>query len=282
MGRAWFGIAVLALMGLFAVQAWLPATHDSGPPAVPFATIGAQSDDEAPAPGHPGVPAETAYEAAAGPEPEGGVDLPVPPTAAPEPSARSAKKVGIQAGHWRSAELPDELASLRNSRGTAGGGVPEWRLNLEIANRVADLLRDEGVEVDVLPATVPTGYQADAFVALHADGNASAALSGYKLARPRRSTQPETDDALLTAIAEEYEAATGLRGDGEHVSRNMLGYYAFSSRRFEHAVSPATPSVILEMGFMTNRSDLALLLGSQDTVAEGIARGILRFLDLSR
>ncbi|HEX2172766.1 MAG TPA: hypothetical protein VHL09_10020 [Dehalococcoidia bacterium] len=72
--------------------------------------------------------------------------------------------------------------------------------------------------------------------------------------------------------------ATDLRDDTAHVSRNMTGYYAFNNRRYDHAIAPTTPAVILEMGFMTNASDLRFLLGARDQVAEGIAEGTLLFL----
>lgn len=200
------------------------------------------------------------------------------PVPAPAAHAGSTvKRVGIQAGHWRSAEMPAELARLRTSTGTAGGGVPEWRLNLDVATRVAAILRERAIVVDLIPSTVPEGYAADAFVALHADGDSTGRFSGYKLAHGRWSGVPERDKALLEAISSEYAAATGLAWD-PHVSRNMTGYYAFSNRRFQHAVAAGTPAVILEMGFMTNRADLRLLLGETDIVAQGIANGILRFL----
>ena len=186
--------------------------------------------------------------------------------------------VGLQAGHWLASEMPSEQARLRTQTGTYGGGWNEWELNLAIARRAAEILEANGVEVDVLPATVPPGYEADAFVALHADGDLSGRYSGFKLAHGRWSVDPSKDDALLEAIQDEYGAATGLPVD-PHVSRNMLGYYAFSSRRFTHAIAPTTPSVILEMGFMTSWSDLDVLLGQQDAVAAGVARGVLRFLN---
>ena len=59
----------------------------------------------------------------------------------------------------------------------------------------------------------------------------------------------------------------------------MLGYYAFSWSRYQSTVAPHTPAAILEMGFMTNATDRALLLGRQDVVTAGVVNGILRFLD---
>lgn len=186
-------------------------------------------------------------------------------------------RVGLQAGHWRSADLPDELARLRPQTGTYGGGLNEWQLNLNVARLAAEILESEGIDVDVLPATIPPRYRADAFVALHADGDASGRMSGFKLARASRSLIPHIDDRLLEAVQTAYADASGLPLD-DHISRGMLGYYAFSSRRFQHAIDPATPAVILEMGFMTNWSDLRVLLNRQDALALGVARGVLRFL----
>lgn len=225
------------------------------------------------------VAEDAAHEAAAGPEVPGGPANPAGLTPPASNGGTGGTRVGIQAGHWQSYNLPDELKGLRTSTGTAGGGVPEWQLNLDVVRKVAALLEAQGIIVDVLPATIPPGYQADAFVALHADGDVTGRLSGYKLASWRNSPNPAIHAPLLQALTAEYGAATGLSLDAKHVSRNMTGYYAFNSRRFKHSVAPTTPAVILEMGFMTNRSDLQLLLGSQDVVARGIANGILRFLN---
>jgi N-acetylmuramoyl-L-alanine amidase len=192
--------------------------------------------------------------------------------------AQPGWRVGLQAGHWLAAELPDELRRLRTATGTYGGGVNEWELNLDVARRAARRLEAEGIVVDVLPATVPPGYRADAFVAIHADGDASGRFSGFKLARATRSAIPEQDDRLLAAIRETYGAATGLPLD-PRVSRGMTGYYAFSSRRFSHAIAPSTPAVIIEMGFMTSRSDLSVLLNRREELAAGISRGVYRFLE---
>jgi N-acetylmuramoyl-L-alanine amidase len=199
--------------------------------------------------------------------------------AAPRPAAaRPGWRVGLQAGHWRAAELPDELGRLRTATGTYGGGVNEWELNLDVARRAARRLEAEGVAVDVLPATIPPGYQADAFVAIHADGDASGRLSGFKLARAWRSAIPDEDDRLLGAIAESYATATGLPLD-RRVSRAMTGYYAFSSRRFTHAIAPTTPAVIIELGFMTSDADRQVLLKRTDALADGISGGVGRFLE---
>ncbi len=137
----------------------------------------------------------------------------------------------------------------------------------------------KGIQADLLPATVPPGYKADAFVAIHGDANGSAAVSGYKVARATQSRIPDKDDALLRDLSAEYQTATGLKEHPQSITQNMLQYYAFDNRRLQHAVDPTTHAVILEMGFLTNPSDRALLMEQPDRVAEGIATGTLRFLD---
>ncbi len=194
-------------------------------------------------------------------------------------AAAGSGRIGLQVGHWRTHELPDELARLRTATGGSGGGVREVDLNLTVAQRTAEQLRARGYTVDVLPATVPPAYRADVFLAIHADAVTSPGPRGFKLARARASALPVTDDRLVAIMREEYGRATGLPWSPA-ITRNMTGYYAFSFRRYDHAVASTTPAVILEMGFMTNASDLRFLLGRTDVVADGIARGILRFLGL--
>jgi N-acetylmuramoyl-L-alanine amidase len=188
------------------------------------------------------------------------------------------KRVGLQAGHWLTEQVPDELRGL--GPGAVGGGRAEWEVNLDIAERTAALLRASGVEVDVLPTTLPVEYRAHVFLSIHADGDASGAGRGYKLGRAAWSATPEADDRLMAAISEEYAAATALPLDPVGPSRRMTAYYAFNSRRYCHAILPGTPSAILEAGYLTSATDRQLLLGDPDAAARGIARGILRYLDI--
>ncbi len=185
-------------------------------------------------------------------------------------------RVGIQVGHWKSSELPDELARLRSSSGAFAGGYHEADVNLEIAKRVVALLESRGLAVDLLPATIPPGYDADAFVAIHADGSSSGNSRGFKLATPWRTSR--ASQMLLDLLTTEYSNATGLPQDGA-ITFNMRGYYAFNNRRREHAIAKTTPAVIIEMGFLTSAADRAVIIGQPDNVAIGIANGIIRYLN---
>jgi N-acetylmuramoyl-L-alanine amidase len=185
-------------------------------------------------------------------------------------------RVGIQAGHWRVEELPDEQHRLRDSTGARYGRLREVDLNLEVARRAADLLRASGARVDLLPARVPAGYRADAFVAVHADGADRPGARGWKAATPWRAS--EAARRLREALAGTYPRFTGLPEDRFGTTSYMRGYYAFSPHRYEHAIDPRTPAVILEMGFITMREDREALFGDPQAAALGIAAGILRFL----
>lgn len=200
------------------------------------------------------------------------------PTAAPQPAQGPSFRVGIQVGHWKNAELPDELTLLKGSTGAAGSGWTELAVNQDIAKRVADILAAQNIQVDLLPATVPVAYRADAFVAIHADANSNTKVSGFKAARARWSTIPQEDDALVNALRNQYGTATGLPEHAATITANMTAYYAFNNRLFKHAVHPETPSAIFETVFMTTPSDRQFIQEKPDKVAAGIATGILKFL----
>ena len=195
---------------------------------------------------------------------------------APAPAAAATRRVGLQVGHWRAHEQPEELKRLRGSTGAAAGGYQEYQVNLDIAQRAAGYLRDAGVAVDILPARIPPSYRADAFVAIHADGSINPRVSGFKVATHWREW--EAGAALVDALRAAYGPASGLRWDGEHITSGMRGYYAFSSGRYDHAIANDTPAAILEMGYLTNPSDRRLITQQADRLGRAVANGVLRFL----
>jgi N-acetylmuramoyl-L-alanine amidase len=143
------------------------------------------------------------------------------------------KRVGLQVGHWNTYDLPFELRRL--SPGSTAGGWTEAELNLLLARSTARFLEQAGVEVDILPTQIPVRYRAHAFVSIHADGDTSGRLNGYKIARSGISSIPEADDEFVRIMYEEYGAATGMVRDSDaHISRRMTFYYAFNTRRIGH------------------------------------------------
>lgn len=204
------------------------------------------------------------------------------PTRAAEAAVASAApaapiRIALQAGHWRSDDAPDELARLRGN-GTRGGGRHEWEVTLEIARHAAALLEARGYEVEILPTTVPPGYRADLFIAIHADGFHSPSASGFSVAGPRRDATGRAQ-AFAEVLAGRYREATGLRHRA--ATRRMRGYYAFNSRRYVHALDPRTVGVILEAGFLTSPADRDVLIRSPERSARGIVEAVADFLPMT-
>ncbi len=185
-------------------------------------------------------------------------------------------RVGLQAGHWRAAEAPDELRGLRNNGGSSGGGKAEWEVNLEIAHLTRALLEEAGYAVDILPATVPEAYRADVFISIHADGHNDSSVRGFRVGSPRRDATRRASE-FAEVLAEAYGEATGLR----HLpvaTRRMRGYYAFRYTRYLHAIHPSTVGVIIETGFLTSPRDREVIVSDQGRAARGIFDGVTRFL----
>lgn len=199
-----------------------------------------------------------------------------PLMASSEPALPLPLRVALQAGHWKAAEAPDELSGLRYNGGTSAGGKQEWEVNLKIAELTASLLEEAGYEVEILPATVPQRYEADVFVAIHADGNNDSSISGYRVGAPRRDATGRAGE-FAEMLAQTYGEATGIRRLPV-ATRRMRGYYAFRYNRYRHAIHPMTVGVIIETGFLTNDVDRKVIVGDPARSAQGIFAGITRFL----
>lgn len=186
-------------------------------------------------------------------------------------------KVGIQVGHWQNADMPDELENLERNTGATWNGMNEAEVVLVISELIQARLESAGIEAELLPATVPPGYQADVFLSIHADGNANTSINGFKLAAPRRD-YAGTSQALVDIMYDTYAAATGLRVDSS-VTRRMTAYYAFNWSRYEYAIHPFTPAVIVETGFLTSPVDRQVIVSQPDRAAKGVTDAVIAFLN---
>lgn len=188
----------------------------------------------------------------------------------------SPPKVGIQVGHWQYQDAPEEQKGLRDNAGASAAGTDEVDINMAIALELQALLENQGIEVDVLPVTIPPGYWADVFITIHADGSEDTSKSGFKFARPWRDFTGR-GDKLVAYLETAYEEATGMTKD-DNITRNMRGYYAFAWWRYSHAIHPMTPAVIAETGFVTNPSDRSFLTNKPEVPAGAIASAITTYL----
>lgn len=199
------------------------------------------------------------------------------PTTTPSILEDPTPRIGLQAGHWKNTELPDEFINLRLYGGGATvGAVTEWEVNLKIAQRIAAILKERGVIVDLLPATIPPGYKADLFVSIHADGNEDASVTGFRVA-PSELDLTGKAEIASEAINTAYATATGMKLH-PNISEDMTRYYAFNFPKFEHVISQKTPGVIVETGFLTNTNDRQVIVSKPEKAAQGVATGILDYL----
>jgi len=170
--------------------------------------------------------------------------------------------VGIVAGHYQS-----------DAGAVCDDGLQEATINLDVAARVVAILQYEGYEAELLPEFSPglEGYEADAFVSIHADSCVVPEATGFKVARVSSSAIPEVEDRLVDCLVREYGQATGLPFHRDSITFDMTDYHAF------HEIDPFTPGAIIELGFMA--ADRELLTARSYEVAQGVARGIACFLE---
>ena len=106
-------------------------------------------------------------------------------------------------------------------------------------------------------------WGADYFISLHTNAATQAAATGseafvfYK---------PSVAASLATDILDGLAASTGLRNRGVFARTNL-----YVLRR------TTMPAVLVELGFITNPSDAALMSGSPELFARGIYNGIVEF-----
>jgi N-acetylmuramoyl-L-alanine amidase len=188
-------------------------------------------------------------------------------TPAPRPTIQrpTGPYVGIVAGHWGN-----------DSGAVCPDGVTEQQVNLEIAKRVAELLRTRGVWVDLLQEfdSRLNGFSGDVLVSIHADScdpiDADPPATGFKVARSQASQIPTVADKLVDCLHAEYQKATGLDFHENSITNDMTFYHSFRE------LDPNTPAAIIETGFL--RLDYDMIVKQPERPAEGITNGILCFL----
>jgi N-acetylmuramoyl-L-alanine amidase len=184
------------------------------------------------------------------------------PTVLPTPNW--ARRIGIVSGHRGN-----------DSGAVCPDGLTEASINLSVAELVVRNLRGLGYTVDLLDEFDPrlTDYQAAAMVSIHSNTcqDFGEHVSGFIVAASAgRITARAGDDGLVDCIAQHYASTTQLDRRLE-TTVDMTDYHTF---REIHAL---TPAAIIELGFMLGDRDL--LTGHPDTLARGIADGVLCFLE---
>ncbi|MHB0976136.1 MAG: serine hydrolase [Candidatus Aquicultorales bacterium] len=181
-----------------------------------------------------------------------------------------------------SSETKDKVSGGATGAST---GIPEYELTLALANKVAEGLRREGVEVSMSRTTndadvsnkeraeAANAFDSDLFLRLHADSSNDASATGFSVLRPAKNEWTEgIHDASLEAADKVYAALladTGRPGRGV-VSRGDLAGFNWSK----------VPSILVETGFLSNPDEDALLNSPeyQDKLAQAIVRGVIEYL----
>lgn len=169
--------------------------------------------------------------------------------------------------------------------GAEGNGLREQDIVFRIGILLADLLRSNPeFEVRLSRPTADTqigtsnttslrqrvadanAWGADYFISLHTNASSIPTATGVEaFAFSRESPAFALGEDILSSLS----AATGLRNRGMQV-RN--GLYVVRKT--------AMPSVLVELGFITNPNDASLMSEQPQLFADGIYRGILNYFDL--
>lgn len=173
------------------------------------------------------------------------------------------------------------------SEGTSGtvSGLTEAELNLSVAEKLKKQLEDRGYEVYMTRDNEESDLSeseraknvnasgAQILISLHANGGEDSTEKGVEVMAPSyenpywkdRTGNIKKSNALADIILQSYCEETGLNAKGLYnVDNQILLNWS------------EVPSVVLEMGFMSNESDDAYMAEEehQQEMAEGIADGI--------
>ncbi len=110
-------------------------------------------------------------------------------------------------------------------------------------------------------------WDADIFISIHTNAAPNPSATGTEALIYSRSSTEAYE--LADDILEELTLSTGLRNRG---IIERPGLYVLRRTKM--------PSVLVEIGFITNSIDVDLMVNSPDSFARGIYRGIIDYYDL--
>lgn len=185
-----------------------------------------------------------------------------------------ATKIYIDQGH--NPENPNA--------GAVGNGLREQDITYRVGQELAELLRADGDYEVRLSRPTPTSslgnsnstslrarvndanaWGADYFISIHTNASSNASASGTEAFA---YSQPSRAFSLGEDIVDGITTVTGLRDRGMKVRPSL---YVLRKT--------AMPAVLVELGFITNPGDAALMNENPALFARGIYNGIEAFLN---
>ncbi|MEH7076549.1 N-acetylmuramoyl-L-alanine amidase [Neobacillus drentensis] len=210
-------------------------------------------------------------------------------------SSKGPKTICIDPGHQGHQNLGKEpiapgskIRKAKVSSGTMGVATkkPEYKLTLEVALKLRDALKKKGYKVfmtrtkhtvnvsNVQRAQYCNQKRADLTIRIHADGSTNKNIQGlsvlYPTGKSTKKVNQTSKKAAQFMLAESIKATkakkayrTGL------MPRKDLSGFNWST----------TPVILVEMGFMTNRSEDRKLSTSsyQKKLVQGMVNGVGRY-----
>ena len=205
--------------------------------------------------------------------------------------------VGIDAGHQKYGNYGVEPvgpgASVKKTKVTGGTSgsyskVPEYKLTLKVAKKLKKELESRGYKV-VMTRTknnvnisnkqraLKLNKECDIAIRLHADGVTSSSVSGASALYPTLKNPYLSDKIskkskkLSNCILKAYCKKTGI------IKRGLSGRDDLTGTNWS-----TIPVTLIELGFMTNRSD-DLYMSSKDGIkamVKGLANGVDKYFGL--
>lgn len=171
------------------------------------------------------------------------------------------KKVFLDAGH------------RGKDPGGVGNGLNEKDIALSVAIRIGNILKNHGIVVEYSRtidefidlgkrADMANRFSADLFVSIHTNAFSNTSASGVEV----------------------YSYPASIKGDviSKDIYESIIKDQVYTQKRgtktanFAVLKNTKMPSVLVELGFITNESDAKILKNRQDELAVSVAKGILK------
>lgn len=212
--------------------------------------------------------------------------------AAKSEEKKNPKVIVIDAGHQlrgNSSLEPNAPGSkVKKAKVTSGAtgkatGIPEYKLNLQVAKKLKKELENRGYKVvmirtknnvnisNVMRAKIANKAGADAFIRIHANSSDDSAVAGALTIAPTSNNKYLTkknrkqSQKLSKKVIQKFCKVTGARNRGVMYTDTMTGINWCK-----------VPVTIVEMGFMSNRAEDAKMITAayQKKMVKGISDGV--------